>query len=295
MKSVVSGKSAEIHRLLHSQYPLDISSRELVWNGFAIEGYRGEPGEQAESVHPRHILGLWHGQTATGEVPNGRGGYTRYARYPGRVTFIPPSIIPAFRAHNSFQVVLCLLDAAFVNGVHDELDQTLTEELHGQVNMDDPPLRQLITLLAVEAGQGGMMGHLYADHLAHSIAIRLFSLGTAKKQRARPGASGLPRHLLARVTERMHDLNSNPDLQSLAAETGYSRSHFLRLFRAATGCAPHHYLLQLRLKRAQELMRQKRTSLIDIAAACGFSSHAHMSRLFRQMIGLTPTDYRRNL
>ena len=70
-----------------------------------------------------------------GESPNGRGGYTRYARYPGRVTFIPPSIIPAFRAHNSFQVVLCLLDAAFVNGVRDELDQTLTKELHGQVNM----------------------------------------------------------------------------------------------------------------------------------------------------------------
>jgi AraC family transcriptional regulator len=294
MKSVVSGKNAEIHRLLDSRYPRDLSGRELAWNGFAIEGYRGEPGVQAESVQPRHILGLWHGQTATGESPNGRGRYTRYARYPGRVTFIPPSIIPAFSAHNSFQVVLCLLDAAFVNGVRDELDQTLTKELHGQVNMDDPPLRQLITLLAVEAGQGGMMGHLYADHLAHSIAIRLFSLGTAK-QRTRPGASGLPRHLLARVTERMHDLSSNLDLRSLAAETGYSRSHFLRLFRGATGCTPHHYLLQLRLKRAQELMRQERTSLIDIAAACGFSSHAHMSRLFRQMIGLTPTDYRRNL
>jgi hypothetical protein len=143
MKSVVSRKSAEIHRLLHSRYPRDVSSRELAWNGFAIQGYRGEPGEQAESVHPWHILGLLHGQTATGEGPKGRGGYTRYARYPGRVTFIPPSIIPAFRAHNSFQVVLCLLDAAFVNGVRDELDQTLTEELHGQVNMDDPPLRGL--------------------------------------------------------------------------------------------------------------------------------------------------------
>jgi hypothetical protein len=121
-------------------------------------------------------------KTATGERPNGRRGYTRYARYPGRVTFIPPSIIPAFSAHNSFQVVLCLLDAAFVNGVRDELDQTLTEELHGQVNMDDRPLRQLITLLAVEAGQGGMMGHLYADHLAHSIAIRLSLLARRRSK-----------------------------------------------------------------------------------------------------------------
>ena len=91
MKSVVLGKSAEVHGLLHSRYPRDVSSRELAWNGFAIQGYRGEPGEQAESVHPRHILGLWHGKTATGEVPNGRGGYTRYARYPGRVTFMPPN------------------------------------------------------------------------------------------------------------------------------------------------------------------------------------------------------------
>src|SRR5260370_35800496 len=91
----------------------------------------------------------------------------------------------------------------------------------------------------------------------------------------------------------MHDLNSNLDLQSLAAETGYSRSHFLRLFRAATGCAPHHYLLQLRLKRAQELMRQERASLIDIAAACGFSGHAHSLSLFHPMNGLKPTPYPR--
>jgi AraC family transcriptional regulator len=272
-----------------------MSSHGLGWKGFTIQGYRGEPGEQPESVQRLHILGLWRGHAATGERPNGHGGYARFARYPGRITFVPPSIIPAFRAHNFFEVVLCLFEPAFVNGVEEELDRRPTEKLRRRVNINDVPMRQLITLLALEAGQGGMLGRLYADHLAHSIAIRLCLLGAAKEQTTRVAASALPRHLLGRVVERMHDLNSDLDLQALAAETGYSRSHFQRMFRAATGCTPHHYLLELRLKHAQELMKQGHRSLIDIAATCGFSSHGHMSRIFRQIFGVTPSNYRRNV
>jgi AraC family transcriptional regulator len=87
----------------------------------------------------------------------------------------------------------------------------------------------------------------------------------------------------------MHDLVADLDLQTLAAESGYSRSHFLRMFEAATGLTPHRYLLQFRLERAQKLMSERAISLIDIAALCGFSSHAHMSRVFRQLLGVTPS------
>jgi AraC family transcriptional regulator len=67
------------------------------------------------------------------------------------------------------------------------------------------------------------------------------------------------------------------------------------MFQASTGMPPHRYLLQLRIERARELMREKEMSLIDIAAECGFSSHSHMSRAFRQFMGVTPTSFRRNL
>ena len=93
----------------------------------------------------------------------------------------------------------------------------------------------------------------------------------------------------------MHNLTSDLDLQTLAKETGYSRTHFLRMFHTATGYAPHEYVLRIRLKRAQEFMRLGSMSLIDVAAHCGFSSHAHMSRVFRQLLGVTPSEYRRNL
>jgi len=40
-------------------------------------------------------------------------------------------------------------------------------------------------------------------------------------------------------------------------------------------------------------MQDKSLRLIDVALACGFSSDAHLSRVFRQVIGATPSEYRR--
>jgi AraC family transcriptional regulator len=91
------------------------------------------------------------------------------------------------------------------------------------------------------------------------------------------------------------DLGEDIDLHSLAKESGYSRSHFLRMFREATGITPYQYLLQLRLQQAQRMLRNKSSRLVDIAIACGFSSHSHMSRIFRQTIGVTPSEYRRDV
>jgi AraC family transcriptional regulator len=61
------------------------------------------------------------------------------------------------------------------------------------------------------------------------------------------------------------------------------------------GCTPFRYLSQLRVKRAQAMMRNKTLRLIDVALECGFSSHSQLSRVFRQIIGVTPSEYRRNI
>ena len=107
--------------------------------------------------------------------------------------------------------------------------------------------------------------------------------------------SPLPRHILRRVIDRMRNLDTELSLQVLAKESGYSRVHFVRMFRAATGYPPHNYLLKLRVDRARELLASPTLSLTDIALECGFSSHSHLSRVFRQVLGATPSEYRRSL
>jgi AraC family transcriptional regulator len=89
-------------------------------------------------------------------------------------------------------------------------------------------------------------------------------------------------------------LATDLDVKMLAAESGYSRTHFLRTFRAVMGCSPHRWLTRLRMDQAKTMLRRDSESLIDIALACGFSTHAHFSNTFRQIVGVTPSEYRRS-
>jgi AraC family transcriptional regulator len=110
------------------------------------------------------------------------------------------------------------------------------------------------------------------------------------------GKVPLPNHRLQRVLERIHThYHTNLNLAELAAEAGYSRAHFIRMFRASVGRTPHRYLLDYRLEKAQALLEQGSLPVTEIAAACGFVSHAHFSTAFRARFGVPPSDYRRLL
>jgi AraC family transcriptional regulator len=130
----------------------------------------------------------------------------------------------------------------------------------------------------------------------HALTLRLLFLGVTEKQKFHSKLSPLPRPTLQRVLQRMQDdVSSSMDLQTLAAESGYSRRHFVRMFQRATGYTPHHYLLQVGLERARNLMKQKSMSLGEIAMNCGFASQSHMSKVFRHILAVTPGEYRRSL
>jgi AraC family transcriptional regulator len=153
-----------------------------------------------------------------------------------------------------------------------------------------------MTLLLEEVRAGAPSGKLYSDSLAHALAIRYLLFGEHPQyQRADSAVSALPPCALKRVLERIeHSFQSEVSLASLAEEAGYSRGHFLRMFRTSTGMTPHRYLLKRRIDRARSLLNRREISIIDVAAYCGFSSQAHLNQVFRKHLGVTPGDYRRN-
>ncbi|WP_313949281.1 helix-turn-helix transcriptional regulator [Leptolyngbya sp. FACHB-261] len=83
-------------------------------------------------------------------------------------------------------------------------------------------------------------------------------------------------------------------LADLAALLGMSQFHFSHLFKQSIGTAPYQYLLQQRVERAKQLLKQTDQSIMEIAFLCGFNSHSHLSKQFRQLTGITPTAYRAN-
>lgn len=86
------------------------------------------------------------------------------------------------------------------------------------------------------------------------------------------------------------DLDAGLHLDDLAAATGLSRYHLLRVFKKHTGLTPHAFRTQVRIERAKSLLRAGR-SITDTALDCGFADQAHFANRFRRLTGATPGQY----
>lgn len=82
-------------------------------------------------------------------------------------------------------------------------------------------------------------------------------------------------------------------VSSLAAEVGYSLSHFIRSFNDAYGETPAQYLSRRRVERACELLRSVNLTVTEICWLVGFSSVGTFSSRFSELVGMGPTAYRR--
>ena len=104
---------------------------------------------------------------------------------------------------------------------------------------------------------------------------------------------GLSPAAMRRVREYVDaHLGGSMDLATLAGVAGVSIHHFARGFKHSAGITPHHYLTQKRVERAQDMLAHTDLSLSEIAYAVGFSDQSHLARHFRQMLGVTPGQFR---
>jgi len=289
-------ESTEISALLNDSILSLPSSVELGWKNFAIERRTSLPGAKPEVTLRHHFLILWDVHAAEGEIAYRGGRFSPYKKYPNTITTCLPGICPAARRRSKHEVIVGALKPEFLRALEEELDKPPSGTFRGLYGTDDRDLRNLLFLLLKESETGGRCGTLYAESLIVALAMRLLYAARLGKLPANATVSPLPPRLLRRVLERMQaDVSANIDLATLAAESGYSRAHFLRTFRAATGQSPHRYLIELRLAKAKSLIASKSIPLVDIALACGFSSHAHLTTAFRSRFGLSPSAFRRGL
>jgi AraC family transcriptional regulator len=293
-RAIAKRESTEISAFLGNSLLRQRSSVELEWNNFAIERHTTLPYEKPDRILKHHFLILWGVHVAEGETAYRRGQFSPYKKYPNTISTCHPGIWPAARSRFKHEVIVGALRPDFIIGIEEELDKRPSGTFHGLYGTDDPDLRHLLRLLVKESETGGESGTLYAESLIAALAIRLLYAARLEKQPKPRTVSPLPRRQLRRVLERM-EADLHADLATLATESGYSRAQFLRSFRAATGQTPHHYVTELRLAKAQAMICNRSIPLIDIAAVCGFSSHAHLSTAFRSKFGLSPSTYRRGL
>jgi AraC family transcriptional regulator len=224
-------------------------------------------GTEQPMIHPGWLLNfVAAGGTLTTLVPQGNTGMDRLAL----------SITPQ---------AIRRLDPGF--------DPTRLE-LTSALGIDRPLVREIVNALAQEIISVGPYGRIYPETLTLALTMEMLREHGTRLSRARPAPGTLASWQLGRVTGYMNDnLDADISLAELASLVDLSKSHFGRAFKASTGMAPHRWLLNARIRRAQRLLIDGVPSLPEVAIATGFADQSHFTRAFRRLVGISPGAWQR--
>lgn len=84
-------------------------------------------------------------------------------------------------------------------------------------------------------------------------------------------------------------------LQMLAEYTGYSGTHFSKLFKQKTGYSPMNYFNLLKIQKACVMLGEGNIKINQVSRKLGINDPYYFSRLFTKIVGLSPTEYRSQL
>jgi len=99
---------------------------------------------------------------------------------------------------------------------------------------------------------------------------------------------------LRRVRDRIDREYAEPlDVEALAHGAHMSAGHLSRQFRLAYGESPYSYLMTRRIERAMALLRRGDLSVTEVSLAVGYSSLGTFSSRFSELVGQSPSSYRR--
>lgn len=135
--------------------------------------------------------------------------------------------------------------------------------------------------------EGG--SHMMARALGEVLALRVLRFHVSRGATIPVSATRLDEGGMRRLRAFAHEhLSGDLSLEKLAGVVDVGVPHFSSLFRRAFGFTPHDWVMQLRLDRASELLRERSHSLTEVAALSGFADQSHLTRRFKQRFGLSP-------
>jgi AraC family transcriptional regulator len=212
----------------------------------------------------------------------------------GATTIIPAGGGPPTRLMTPSEVLICAIRRDTLQAVRAEAEERTLADLDFVAGIHDRDLLDLLRMLGRELHADNPSGSLYADSLAFSLLARVLALASRPSRPLFATRSALGPRQRQRVSDYIDDhLERKIGLQELADHLGYSRGHFLKMFRNATGTTPHQYLSDRRIERAKSLLSEGDLPLSEVAFACGFSSQSHLATEFRRRVGTSPGRYRR--
>ena len=169
-------------------------------------------------------------------------------------------------------------------------------ELRASRKFADRRLSGMVAAVHAEMVAGFPSGRLFLDSVEQAMAVTLVNGHAIRHRPVQLYRGGLGSARLRRIRELVHaKMENDLSLDELAESVGLSTAHFARMFRKSTGETPHQFVLRQRLERAKAMLRAPDARVLDVAVACGFKTQQHFAQVFRDIWGVSPTEFRQDL
>lgn len=157
----------------------------------------------------------------------------------------------------------------------------------------DSTIISFLEMLRQELSEQKTASPSFVQGIAQSLATHLMRTYRDDENPSPHRSSALPAFQLHRVLKLMDaSLEEGINVGKLAAAVEMSEAHFSRLFKGNTGCSPSQYFIRLRVSKAQELLRETKSPIIEVGMNVGYTSPSHFAHVFRKETGLSPHEYR---
>jgi AraC family transcriptional regulator len=263
--------------------------REGRWaDGRVYAAVKSWKGKSPELVHqrPEHtlVLTLAGGTSLTGNRISGTRPYEGADRA-GCLSFVPAGAERRGWYRDAEMTFLALvIDPRFADG-----------DLPAFTNRRDRLLEAVLRGLAREMQSGdGPPPSAYVEHAAGLAMAHLERLAACARSPARTRPAALTKAEMAQIVEAVEGgLGRDLSLAELGGVLAMSPRTFARRFTARAGVPPYRFILERRVARARQWLRERDRTIAEIAMALGFCSQSHFTTAFRRHTGTSPAAYRR--
>ena len=195
----------------------------------------------------------------------------------------------------SYHCLAFYLPRAALDAIADDANAPRIRDLSYKpgAGVNDVTISGLGSLLLPALRHPHHANRLFVDHVLLAAGVHIGQTYGGMQPVSRIASGRLAPWQERRAKEVISANLGGMPLADVARECRLSASHFQRAFHRTVGMPAHKWLLSRRIELAKEKLRDGRSSLSDVASACGFSDQSHLTRVFNQLVGTTPGVWRK--
>lgn len=212
----------------------------------------------------------------------------------GNISIVSPDLPHETWIERSAEMIIINLHPKAIERVSDELNLKSARIIPQWTANKDRLIEQLGIALQAEFQQGKPT-NIYVESISNLLLVHLLRhYSTTDSIASLPSARLSPQKLQQTRSYLQENLERSVSLSELAGVVELSPSRFARAFKQTTGTSPHKYIVECKIAKAKELLKNPQLSIADISYTLNFSSQSHFTSVFRRLTGTTPHIYRQN-